>query len=272
MQLYLKCILTNWQCFPRSNPRTIKAYTGTWRFAASLECAKNDAGLSGLKVLKPLLVKLPDDLQGRWQRQAYRYKVQKAADYPPIYEFAKFIQEVSQERNNPYLAIENLDRRNLRPSRFHFKPPKSPNTGEDFTLQKLELSGNTHANDQPPSGPGPGHIMPSVSVEYWGQKLWMKEKTCSVNMVSTSTVQLLPTIMQETAKLSKSAENARATNTQQHFIQTLQTIQWFAVRSKETPSFMVRRPATSQPHVPRRVAVQAEANRALRYSSQTFTQ
>lgn len=70
----------------------------------------------------------------------------------------------------------------------------------------------------------------------------------------------------------QSAENARATNTQQHFIQTLQTIQWFAVRSKETPSFMARRPATSQPHVPRRVAVQAEANRALRYASQMFSQ
>jgi len=52
-----------------------------------LECAKNGGGLSGLKVLdepaflKPLLVKLPDDLQGRWQRHAYRYKVQKVADY-----------------------------------------------------------------------------------------------------------------------------------------------------------------------------------------------
>ena len=35
---------------------------------------------------------------------------------------------------------------------------------------------------------------------------------------------------------------------------------------------MARRPATSQPHVLRCVAMQTEANHALRYVSQMFTQ
>ncbi|KAL9975490.1 hypothetical protein ACROYT_G012652 [Oculina patagonica] len=128
--------------FPKINSRDNKGLQELGDLLLELECAKNDGGLSGLKVLdepafvKPLLVKLPDDLQGRWQRHAYRYKVQKAADYPPFSEFAKFIQEISQERNDPYLAIENLDTRNLRSSRIPFKPPKPPNP-DDKTREEL---------------------------------------------------------------------------------------------------------------------------------------
>ena len=39
-----------------------------------LRCAKEDGGLAGLKILdepaflKPVLAKLPEELQGRWQR------------------------------------------------------------------------------------------------------------------------------------------------------------------------------------------------------------
>ena len=45
-----------------------------------LQCAKEDGGLAGLKLLdepaflKPVLVKLPEELQGRWQRHAYCFK------------------------------------------------------------------------------------------------------------------------------------------------------------------------------------------------------
>ena len=75
--------------FPKIEPEDDKGLQELGDLLLELECAKNDGGLSGLKVLdepaflRPLLVKLPDDLPGRWQRHAYRYKVQKAADYPP---------------------------------------------------------------------------------------------------------------------------------------------------------------------------------------------
>ena len=69
-----------------------------------LQCAKQDGGLVGLKILeepaflKHLLVKLPEDLQGRWQRHAYRYKTQRLVDYPPFSEFAKFVQEIARTK------------------------------------------------------------------------------------------------------------------------------------------------------------------------------
>ena len=146
--------------FPKIEPKDNKGLQELGDLLLELECAKNDGGLSGLKVLdepaflKPLLVKLPDDLQGTWQRHAYRYKVQKVADYPSFSEFAKFIQEISQERNDPYLAIENLDKRNLRSPKIPFKPPKPPNTGEGFTVRKTELSKCAlNSSGQPPSAP-----------------------------------------------------------------------------------------------------------------------
>jgi len=135
--------------FPKIEPKNNKGLQELGDLLLELKCTKNDKVLNSLKVLeepaflKPLLVKLPDDLPGRWQRHAYRYKVQKAADYPPLSQFAKFIQEISRERNDPYLVIENPDKKNLRFPRIPFKPPKPPNSGEGFTVQKTELSENT---------------------------------------------------------------------------------------------------------------------------------
>ena len=78
-----------------------------------LRCAKEEGGLAGLKILdepaflKPVLVKLPEELPGRWQRHAYRFKSQYGVDYPPFREFASFIQEIAQERNDPFLPMES---------------------------------------------------------------------------------------------------------------------------------------------------------------------
>ena len=53
-----------------------------------LQCTKEDGGLAGLKILdepaflKPVLIKLPEELQGRWQRHAYRFKSPHGVDYP----------------------------------------------------------------------------------------------------------------------------------------------------------------------------------------------
>ena len=130
--------------FPKIEPKDNKGLQELGDLLLELECAKNNGGLSGLKVLdepaflRPLLTKLPDDLLGRWQRHAYRYKVQKAVDYPLFGEFANFIQEISRERKDPYLTVEN---------------PKTSNFGPDFTVRKTEFSENTFGSSsgQPPS-------------------------------------------------------------------------------------------------------------------------
>ena len=53
-----------------------------------LQCAKNDGGIKGLQILdapaylRPIVAKLPADLQGRWQKHAFKYKTQQVVDYP----------------------------------------------------------------------------------------------------------------------------------------------------------------------------------------------
>ena len=103
-----------------------------------LQCAKEDGGLAGLKILdepaflKPVLVKLPQDLQGRWQRHAYRYKTQHRVDYPPFREFASFIQEIAREQNDPYLSMESQESKSQwkpfvkQPVKPPIKPPVKP--------------------------------------------------------------------------------------------------------------------------------------------------
>ena len=62
-----------------------------------LQCTKQDGRLSRLEILdelaflRPLIAKLPEDLQGRWQRHAYRYKTQHMVNHPPFNEFASFV-------------------------------------------------------------------------------------------------------------------------------------------------------------------------------------
>ena len=57
--------------------------------------------------LRPIVTKLPTDLQG--QKHAFKYKTQQVVDYPPFAEFSRFIQEVAKERNDPYLTLESCD-------------------------------------------------------------------------------------------------------------------------------------------------------------------
>jgi hypothetical protein len=65
-----------------------------------LQCAKEDGRLQGLRILdepiylKPVLTKLPGDIQTRWQRYAFSYKRNHDVDYPPFAEFSKFIQDL----------------------------------------------------------------------------------------------------------------------------------------------------------------------------------
>ena len=76
--------------FPTLTPRDNKGLQELGDLLLELQCAKQDGGLTGLKILdepaflKPLLVKLPGDLQSRWQRHAYRYKSPHSVDFPPF--------------------------------------------------------------------------------------------------------------------------------------------------------------------------------------------
>ncbi|CAB3998501.1 Hypothetical predicted protein, partial [Paramuricea clavata] len=80
----------------------------------SLQCAKDDGQLKGLRILdepiflRPITEKLPNDIQSRWQRHTtLRCKREKHTDYPPFSEFSKFVQDISLERNDPNLVIEH---------------------------------------------------------------------------------------------------------------------------------------------------------------------
>ena len=59
--------------------------------------------------LRPIVAKLPADLQGKWQKHAFKYKTQQVVDYLAFAEFSRFIQEVAKERNDPYLTLESCD-------------------------------------------------------------------------------------------------------------------------------------------------------------------
>ena len=96
---------------------------------SELQCAKEDGGLAGHKILdepaflKLVLVKLPEELQGRWRRHAYRFKSPNDVDYPPFREFASIIQEIARERNDPYLSVENQKVKSSHSDKHPVKPP-----------------------------------------------------------------------------------------------------------------------------------------------------
>ena len=74
--------------FPVLAPKDNKGLQELGDLLLELQCAKEDGGLAGLKILdepaflKPVLVKPPEELQGRWQRHAYCFKSQHGVDYP----------------------------------------------------------------------------------------------------------------------------------------------------------------------------------------------
>ena len=136
--------------FPSLNAKDNKGLQELGDLLLELKCAKEDGGLTGLKILdepaflKPVLVKLPEDLQARWQRHAYRYKRQHEVEYPPFIEFASFIEEIARERNDPYLMIEDPGKK----SSHSAKPPVKSNTispsGQGLSAYKTEVSGPPH--------------------------------------------------------------------------------------------------------------------------------
>lgn len=115
-----------------------------------LQCANEPA------FLKLLIIKLPEDVQGRWRRHAYRYKSQHGVDYCPFNEFALFNQELAKERNDPYLAMESSERRTnaaksstTPPTKAPVKPSRSPPFRSGLTAFKTEVSEPTYRQSAP---------------------------------------------------------------------------------------------------------------------------
>ncbi|CAB4036588.1 Hypothetical predicted protein, partial [Paramuricea clavata] len=119
-----------------------------------LQCAKNDGGYRGLRILdepayiKPVIAKLPGDIQSRWQKHAFRYKKQHAeVDYPPFSEFVTFIQELSLERNDPNLIIEIPEKKNT--------GMRNPSWRQEISVNKTEIEAQDRrvGHDLPPRNP-----------------------------------------------------------------------------------------------------------------------
>lgn len=89
--------------FPRVGYRDNKKLQEVGDLLLEQQCAKADSGLPGFRILdepayiKPVIVKLAGDIQGRWQKHAYRYKKNHPKDdYPPFTEFSTFNSSKSQ--------------------------------------------------------------------------------------------------------------------------------------------------------------------------------
>ena len=99
--------LNNLAMFPTLTPEDNKGLQELGDFLLELQCVKQDRGLTGLKILdepafiKPLLVKLPGDLQSRWQRHAYQYKLQYSIDFSPFQESPHLSKKLHRSRMIP---------------------------------------------------------------------------------------------------------------------------------------------------------------------------
>ncbi|XP_075431502.1 uncharacterized protein LOC142468808 [Ascaphus truei] len=76
-----------------------------------LEFARKDHSLTGLNVLdsargvRPILEKLPYNLQERWISQGSKYKREKQVAFPPFSFFLSFIREEARTRNDPSFIL-----------------------------------------------------------------------------------------------------------------------------------------------------------------------
>jgi len=135
--------------FPKIGNRENKQLQEFGDLLLELQCAKNDGGLRGLKILdepaylRSAVAKLSNDLQSKGDgKDAFKYKGQHDVAYPPVDEFSDFIRAVSREKNDPYLTMENVDKPTHSPTESSpLKPPFSPgNTRQRITPTKTEIT------------------------------------------------------------------------------------------------------------------------------------
>ena len=154
--------------FPKVGYRENKKLQEFGDLLLSLQCAKDDGQLKGLKILdepiflRPIIAILPNEIQNRWQRHAFKYKTDKHTDYPPFAEFSKFIQDLSLKRNDPNLVIKPLANDDFppprsRPSRQTYKTKIQEgdrNNDEEWPVRSQQMRFTWKAS--------PGHVIPSL--------------------------------------------------------------------------------------------------------------
>ena len=114
---------------------------------------KEDGGLAGLKILdepaflKAVLVKLLEELQRRWQGMHAVSNHSMVSTIPLFREVASFIQEIAQERNDPFLSIESQERKTHSekpPVKSPVKPPieptDEPSFGQGLTAFRTDIT------------------------------------------------------------------------------------------------------------------------------------
>lgn len=80
-----------------------------------LQCAKADGALPGLAYLdtargvRPVVEKLPFNLQERWTTVGTKYKETHGVSFPPFSVFVQFIQQQAKMRNDPSFATSNCN-------------------------------------------------------------------------------------------------------------------------------------------------------------------
>ena len=98
--------------FPKIGFRDNKRLQEFGDLLLELQCAKNDGGLKGLKILdepaylRPVAAKLPEDLQGRWQRHAI--------DLFSLYILFSHFRPRDATRGNSFFQMSSYARANLR--------------------------------------------------------------------------------------------------------------------------------------------------------------
>lgn len=96
--------------------------------------------------LKTVITKQPSDIQGRWQKHAFRYMNNNNVHNPPFVEFVSFVDQMSRKRNDPNLRL-NLsgDYQNVEQDR-----------GKSQRTYKTDLTGAHHPG-QKGQLPDPSH-------------------------------------------------------------------------------------------------------------------
>jgi hypothetical protein len=140
--------LTN---FPKIGFKDYKKLQEFCDLLLELQCAKEDGRLQGLRILdepiylKPVLTKLPGDIQTRCQRHAFSYKRNHDVDYPPFAEFSKFIQDILLEKNDPNLAFERPENDNPA-ARMRGRYPR-----QSYKTEIMDPSSGDHTNTPNPN-------------------------------------------------------------------------------------------------------------------------
>ena len=100
--------------FPKLTVKDCKKLYELADILSEIESAKEDSTYAPLlsyydtsSGIRPIIQKLPHQLQEKWTTRAVRYKDKHKVSFPPFSEFAEFIREMSRVKNDPGFMYEN---------------------------------------------------------------------------------------------------------------------------------------------------------------------